>query len=158
MVRSNKVRDRQAQTAPPAEAETPGVEAFADTGPARYVGGDIPPARQTQLADAGTPHKTASDLAYDGEDKHVTELTTKVGDLVSRNFGGDYRRAFDHYDSDHDGGVSKNELVQLLHDAGVGNMLTRGKWANGILERVDKDGDGRVQWSEFESVFQGGGG
>ncbi len=85
------------------------------------------------------------------EDSHVAELKTKVGALVNQRFGGDYKAAFDHYDGSHDGGVNRDELVQLLADAGVGNAFTRGMWADGIMEKLDLDKDGRIQWSEFQN-------
>jgi hypothetical protein len=47
-------------------------------------------------ADGGMMGETASELAYaeaEGEDKNVTELKTKVGALVDKRFGGDYKKA-----------------------------------------------------------------
>jgi Ca2+-binding EF-hand superfamily protein len=70
--------------------------------------------------------------------------------------GGDYRRAFAHYDASGNGKVSQDELKALLADAGVGNLLTRSAWASGIIAELDTDGDGRISWSEFEAVFRGG--
>jgi Ca2+-binding EF-hand superfamily protein len=84
------------------------------------------------------------------------ELADKVSALVGARFGGDYRRAFRHYDASGDGKVSQDELKALLADAGVGNVLTRSAWASGIIAELDTDGDGRISWSEFEAVFQGG--
>ena len=106
----------------------------------RFVGGAIPP---VQVAQA------------DGEDKNVTELKRKVADLVKRRFGGDYKKAFDSYDQDHDGKVTKDEILNLLKDADVGNAFTRGAWADGVLKKLDLDKDAGVSWAEFESVFQG---
>jgi len=85
------------------------------------------------------------------EDSNVTELKTKVGQLVKDHYGGDYPKAFAHYDANHDGGIDAAEIKNLLSDAGIGNFATRGKWAEGILQRLDKNHDGRIQWSEFES-------
>ena len=56
------------------------------------------------------------------------ELRDKVGELVRDRFGGDYHKAFDHYDGDvKDGKISPRELTKLLGDAGVGNWLTRAR-------------------------------
>jgi hypothetical protein len=85
------------------------------------------------------------------EDSNLKELKTKVGQLVKDHFGGDRRKAFDHYDANHDGGVDAEEIKQLLKDADVGNFATRGAWADGILKRLDTNKDGKIQWSEFES-------
>jgi len=79
------------------------------------------------------------------------ELKAKVKAMVTAKFGGDYKRAFDHYDADHDGGISQGELKSMLSEAGVGNVVTRGTWASKIIEKMDSDGDGKIQWGEFES-------
>ena len=84
------------------------------------------------------------------------ELDHKVTALVRARFGGDYRAAFTHYDADGDEVISKSELRTLLSDAGIGNGLTRWAWANGIMEAVDKDGDGHISRAEFDAVFEGG--
>ena len=107
----------------------------------RFVGaegGEIPP---VQVAEQ--------------EDARVVELKTKVGKLVTKRFEGDYHKAFDKYDADHDGNMTRDEIIELLDDAGVGNGLTRGMWANGILDKLDMNHDRGVSWSEFESVFRG---
>lgn len=84
-----------------------------------------------------------------------TDLATKVSALIRAKFGGDWRRAFWHYDGDHDGGIDRAELTDLLRDAGVGNYFTRGAWASGVTAEMDADGDGRITWPEFETVFTG---
>ena len=83
------------------------------------------------------------------------ELVGKVSALVASRFGGDYRAAFDHYDADRNGVVSKGELKALLADAGVGTGLTRWAWADGIIDELDTDGDGTISWAEFDAVFKG---
>jgi Ca2+-binding EF-hand superfamily protein len=82
-------------------------------------------------------------------------LADKVSALVKARFGGDYQRAFEHYDANGDGKVGKDELKALLADAGVGNVFTRSAWAGGIIAELDTDGDGRISWSEFEAVSRG---
>lgn len=94
-----------------------------------------------------------SNLAYE-EDANERELKQKVGKLVTEQFGGDYKKAFEHYDSSRGGTVGKSELVKLLSDAGVGNGLTRGAWANKIIDKLDSNQDKSIDWSEFESVFR----
>src|SRR5688572_10904361 len=91
--------------------------------PQRYAAGPVPEAGGT----AGDPDRSASQLAFE-EDGNVKELKTKVGALVERKFGSDYKKAFDHYDTDRDGAIAKDELLNLLSDAGVGNGLTRNGW------------------------------
>jgi hypothetical protein len=121
------------------EVEQPEVEQIEEPeSRTRFVGGEIPPVQVAQAE----------------EDPHVKELKLKVARLVDENFAGEYRRAFDHYDADHDGKMTKDEIKQMLSDAGVGNGLTRGAWADGILKKLDLDHDRGVKWSEFDSVFK----
>ncbi len=89
-------------------------------------------------------------------EKEKAELVRKVSGLVSRKFGGSYRAAFDHYarKRSSDPVVDKDELIDLLRDADVGNGMTRGFWADGIIREVDADHDGKVAWSEFERVMR----
>ena len=82
------------------------------------------------------------------------EIDEKVTALVKTRFGGDYRAAFAHYDSDGNGVIDKDELKALLKDAGIGSGLTRWAWAKGIMGEVDTSGDGGISWEEFEAVFK----
>lgn len=81
------------------------------------------------------------------------ELIEKVSKLFAEKFGGDYRQAFDHYDCDKKG-IDQPELMVLLEDAGLGNWLTRGLWARGIIQALDADQDGVISFTEFESVLK----
>ena len=81
------------------------------------------------------------------------ELRDKVSKLVGDKFGGDYHKAFEHYDEVKDGKISRRELAKLLGDAGIGNWLTRGAWASGIIAELDTDQDGSISQAEFESVL-----
>ena len=82
------------------------------------------------------------------------EIDDKVTALVLTRFGGDYRAAFAHYDTDGNGTIDKDELKALLKDAGIGSGLTRWAWAKGIMSEVDANADGSISWAEFEAVFQ----
>ena len=81
------------------------------------------------------------------------ELRDKVSKLVEDKFGGDYHKAFEHYDDVKDGKISHHELTRLLGDAGVGNWLTRSTWASGIIAELDTDKDGSISQAEFEGVL-----
>ena len=83
------------------------------------------------------------------------ELRDKVAALVKSKFEGDYHKAFDYYDDDiKDGRISKSELVKFRGDAGIGNWMTRGLWADGIISELDTDRDSRVSEAEFEDVLK----
>jgi hypothetical protein len=132
-----------------AEHEKPQVaQAEVEEKATKFAGGHPPAVGGGFQEQVGT-----SQLAYE-EDENEKELKQKVGALVSSQFGGDYKKAFTHYDGDKDGAVTKGELVQLLEDAGVGNGITRGMWAKGIIAKLDTSHDKGIQWGEFESVFR----
>ena len=135
-----------------AQAPTQEAPATARHAPAqeRYVAGQVPAVGD---GDGGVD-RSASQLAFE-EDGNTAELKSKVGTLVGKQFGGDYKKAFEHYDADHDGAIDKGELGALLKDASVGNGVTRGAWAKGIIEKLDHSGDGKIDWTEFEAVATG---
>ncbi len=82
------------------------------------------------------------------------ELRDKVCKLVGDKFGGDYHKAFEHYDEVKDGKIRRGELAKLLGDAGIGNWLTRGAWVSGIIAELDTDRDGSISEPEFEAVLK----
>lgn len=144
MERSHRddVRLAPAMEEPATTLEQPSTERFADGAP--------PEVTETT---GGTAGRTASQLAFE-DDANVRELKAKVSALVNQKYGGDWTRAFDHYASGDikDGKVNRDELKALLADAGVGNGLTRGAWASGIIDKLDGDGDGKIGWEEFQKV------
>lgn len=127
--RQDAMMQNDEQEAPQVEEEAPRV---------RFVGGEIPP---VEVADAS-------------QDPNVAELKQKVARLVREHFSHDYKKTFEHYDGNHDGTMTKDEIKKLLSDAGIGNAITRGAWADGVLHALDLDNDHGVSWAEFESVFQ----
>ncbi|EJK61779.1 hypothetical protein THAOC_17678 [Thalassiosira oceanica] len=56
--------------------------------------------------------------------------------------------AFDHIDDDDSGYISKENLMQLLGENVTGNHIER------LIEEVDRDGDGRISFEEFFSMFR----
>ena len=89
-------------------------------------------------------------------EQNKQELRDKLAALVAARFGGDYEAAFGHYDANHDGAISRDELKALLGDAGVGSSWTRWAWAAGIIDELDANGDGVISWPEFTAAFEVG--
>lgn len=84
------------------------------------------------------------------------ELKIKIRQLVKKNFDGDFRKGFDHYDKidGEDSKIGSTALDQLLADAKVGNFLTRKLWMEGVMKVLDKDKDGAISWNEFETILE----
>jgi Ca2+-binding EF-hand superfamily protein len=90
-------------------------------------------------------------MPFEAEEK---ELQDKVAKLVQANFHGDYKAAFDYYaDQPCDRKINQAKLVQFLSDANIGNWITRGQWAAGIIAELDTDHDGTISWDEFKAAL-----
>ena len=79
------------------------------------------------------------------------QLIDGIKALVRDYFGGSYRAAFDAF-AGPDGKIDPQELSKVLGQAGIGNFLTRGMWVDGVLGKVDRDGDRKISWDEFQAV------
>lgn len=82
-------------------------------------------------------------------DPREKEFRSKVARLVKKKFGGDFDKAWAHYDRDKDGAINKKELYPFLKDAGIGNIFSRGFWVGGIMNKLDKNKDGKIQRREL---------
>lgn len=63
------------------------------------------------------------------------------------------KEAFDFYDEDKDGFLTKNDFKKLLQEADV-SFLIRGLVAEFMLQSFDKNGDGLVDWNEFQTAIE----
>ena len=93
------------------------------------------------------------------DDKRVKELKEKVTAVVNDRFGGDWTKAFNHYAarSGNAGLVEPGDLRKLLEDANIGNGITRGKWVEGVMKKVDVSNDKAISWDEFQKALSTGG-
>ena len=82
------------------------------------------------------------------QDPRAAEVAQKVNNLVQSRFGGDYKKAFQHYAAAN-GEVSRDGINRLLSDAGVGNGFTRGFYTDALMDKFDTNRNGGVSWSEF---------
>jgi Ca2+-binding EF-hand superfamily protein len=104
----------------------------------------------SRSAAATSPRQSPSDVHRVASSAQETELRTKLAAHVRDRFGGDYQRAFRATDADGNGQISRSELKSLLGDAGVGSALTRGAWADGVMDHFDTNRNGGISWNEFQ--------
>lgn len=90
------------------------------------------------------------------------EVLSKIDTYVQTRFGGNFRKAFDHYDqlTGQNGTVTKEGVMQLLADANVDTRVfgfsAAGKYADQLIEAIDLNKDGAVDWPEFEAKLKAG--
>ncbi|WP_432788538.1 EF-hand domain-containing protein [Polaribacter marinivivus] len=61
------------------------------------------------------------------------------------------KEAFEYFDTDNDGQLTKADLKQLLKEAKVSSLI-RGLVAEFVLNEFDKSKSGTVNWEEFKTV------
>jgi Ca2+-binding EF-hand superfamily protein len=83
----------------------------------------------------------------------IKELQDKLTALAADKFGGDVHKLFYAYADQQTKEMNKDELIQLLSDASVGNWLTRGAWASGIMDAVDTNKDGLISVDELNVIL-----
>ena len=88
--------------------------------------------------------------------EQIKELKDKFRNWVVAKFGGDWDKAFRTAAgrSNSDNTINREELLWALNQAGIGNWITRGAWADGIIAELDKGGDRTISEREFNSVFR----
>jgi len=88
--------------------------------------------------------------------EQIKELKDKFKQWVDAKFGGDWDKAFRSAAnrSNSDNTINREELLWALKQAGIGNWITRGAWADGIIESLDKGGDRKINEREFNAVFR----
>uniref|UniRef100_A0ACD5WL22 Uncharacterized protein n=1 Tax=Avena sativa TaxID=4498 RepID=A0ACD5WL22_AVESA len=67
----------------------------------------------------------------------------------------DLRHAFKVFDADGSGAISAAELVRVLHGLGEKDTVSQ---CRRMIEGVDKNGDGLINFEEFRGMMAGGGG
>ena len=75
-------------------------------------------------------------------------ILNKIQILITNNFS-TAEEAFNFFDKDQNGKLSKKEIVKLLKEAEI-NGFIRGLVSSKLIEGYDKDGDGFIDWEEFK--------
>jgi Ca2+-binding EF-hand superfamily protein len=75
----------------------------------------------------------------------------KLQSLITEDFD-DPKKAFEFFDKDGSGTLSKKEIVRLLKQAEISGFI-RGLVASKLIEGYSKDGDESVSWIEFQEAL-----
>jgi calcium-binding protein CML len=76
------------------------------------------------------------------------KIMSKIQIVVTNHFDTP-EEAFNFFDSDSDGKLTKRDIVKLLKKAKI-NGFIRGMVSSKLIEGYDKDGDGLIDWDEFK--------
>ena len=77
-------------------------------------------------------------------------LVLMQNQMQETTFEEDLRKAFNHFDTDHDGFISSKELKKAMKKNKM--ALTKAE-INVMMREADMDGDGRVSFEEFVSMM-----
>ncbi|MDC6406645.1 MULTISPECIES: EF-hand domain-containing protein [Maribacter] len=78
-------------------------------------------------------------------------ILNKIQILITNHFETP-QKAFEFFDTDSDGKLTKGEIVQLLKDAEISGFL-RGIVSTKLIEGYDKNGDDLIDWEEFKAAI-----
>ncbi len=66
------------------------------------------------------------------------------------------KEAFDYFDADKDGNLTKEDFKNLLKEAKVSTLI-RGLVAEFMMQSFDANKDGFVSWQEFQAAIKASG-
>ncbi|MEP5339645.1 MAG: EF-hand domain-containing protein [Algibacter sp.] len=78
-------------------------------------------------------------------------ILNKIQILITNHFDTP-EAAFSFFDKNESGKLSKKEIVTLLKEAEI-NGFIRGLVSSKLIEGYDKDGDGLIDWDEFQTAI-----
>ncbi len=78
-------------------------------------------------------------------------ILNKIQILISNHFESP-EKAFEFFDKNGDGKLTKKEIVKLLKQAEISGFI-RGLVASKLIQGYDKDGDKLVDWEEFKAAI-----
>jgi len=80
------------------------------------------------------------------------EILNKIRILITQKFN-DPKEAFDFFDKNGDGYLSRKELKALVKKSKVSGFLS-GIVASKMIEGLDKDKDKKFNWKEFKKATE----
>ncbi|WP_298903508.1 EF-hand domain-containing protein [uncultured Psychroserpens sp.] len=76
------------------------------------------------------------------------KILKKIQIVITNHFDSP-EDAFNFFDKNGNGALSKKEIATLLKQAEISGFI-RGVVSSKLIEGYDKDGDGQVNWKEFK--------
>ena len=80
------------------------------------------------------------------------EILNKIRIVITNHFDSP-EKAFDFFDKNSDGRLSKKEIISLLKKAEV-NGFIRGIVASKLIQGYDFSNDAKVDWKEFKKALK----
>ena len=79
------------------------------------------------------------------------QILKKIEILITNHFRKP-EEAFNFFDENGDGKLSKSEIKNLLKEAEISGFI-RGIVSSKLIEGYDKDGDQLINWEEFQAAL-----
>ncbi len=80
------------------------------------------------------------------------KILTNIEKLMRSKFS-EPREAFDYFDEDNDGNLTKIDFKKMLKEADV-SLLIRGLVAEFMMQSFDTNKNGLVSWEEFQEAIK----
>lgn len=84
--------------------------------------------------------------------KKEKQILKKIKILLTQQFD-DPQEAFEFFDKNEDGNLSRKEVKALLKKAKVSKFI-RGIVSTKLIEKFDESSDERIEWHEFKGAIK----
>jgi Ca2+-binding EF-hand superfamily protein len=81
----------------------------------------------------------------------VQDIIDKLKVAIAEKAGGDFKSVFDNYDKNGHGGLTVNEITQMVADCEISSER---KYISGVMKAIDADRSGTVEPEEFCAFFE----
>lgn len=84
--------------------------------------------------------------------KKEKQILSKIKILLTQQFDNP-QEAFEFFDKNEDGNLSRKEVKELLKKAKVSKFI-RGVVSTKLIEKFDESSDERIEWQEFKGAVK----
>ena len=84
--------------------------------------------------------------------KKEKQILSKIKILLTQQFENP-QEAFEFFDKNEDGNLSRSEVKELLKQAKVSKFI-RGVVSTKLIEKFDESSDERIEWPEFKQAVK----